>query len=103
MYELACVYGIIEVKYSSADLEPYPGTVNVDLAKIAEMKKISLRQACNLVANREQDAVPKEVTCNCNGPCLDNQCKCAKANKKCSSHCHIKSTKKICENEDEIL
>jgi hypothetical protein len=75
--------------------------VNVDLTKVSEMKKISLRQAANLAANREQDAVAKEVICDCNGPCLDNRCKCFKANKKCSSHCHIKTTKKLCENEEQ--
>jgi hypothetical protein len=99
MYELATVYGILDIKYSASDLELYHGVLVIDHAEVGKMNKISLHEAANLAAKRLIDAVANEIICNCKGNCLNNRCACRKAKQLCSSHCHLKGGgNKCCEN-----
>ena len=112
-YELVCEHGILADCYRACDLDPYSGIVKVDLKKINEMKKVSLRVAAAAarLAQRGESASTEHaqadanrfketnIVCHCNGPCFDNRrCNCFKSNKKCSSHCHKKSKKNCCRN-----
>ena len=74
MYQIITKYGIIDNYLRICDLEPYHGLVE---DKIKD--NITLREAARLAANRVVDLKDAVVSCNCNGPCNeDNRCSCYK-------------------------
>ena len=98
MHELVSKFGIIDICYRVEDLESYSGSLNFEYLEIKNY--ISLRSAAQLFNNRSKDKSETNGVCNCNGKCDNPKCGCFKKNKKCTSHCHLKSHTNICCNKE---
>jgi hypothetical protein len=97
-HEIQTEWGILNIKYRTADLEPYSGIVNI---KEGNKNLISLTQAATLQSKSVGliEAVVK--SCNCSKYCLgDKRCSCFSNGVKCGSHCHKKQAgkQKNCKN-----
>lgn len=97
LYSLVTKYGILDICYRAGDLESYCGDIGFDYKKITN--KISLRSAAQAFNQRSKDKSETSVSCQCNGKCKDNRCNCFKRDKKCNTHCHLKSVANICCNQ----
>ena len=90
----------------AGDLDPYSGVVAVNLDDYSsKYKYIGLREAATLFSKNTlgNDQGIVSSICNCNGKCMnDKRCSCFKANKLCTSHCHLKSIEKNCINCEKV-
>ncbi len=98
MYELVSKFGILDICYRAGDLESYSGVLDFDYKKISN--KISLRAAAQHFNKRAKDKNETTSSCQCNGQCNTKRCVCFNSNRKCNSHCHIKSHSNICCNKN---
>jgi hypothetical protein len=100
-YTVLTVWGILKDIYRSTRLEPFSGIVEVNLE---DSREISLNEAAKLQNASTGSLETVNVICNCGTKCKDDgRCKCAKANKLCTSHCHTKMKGKpvCCLNHDK--
>lgn len=82
-YRLGCKFGVINVCYSSGELEVLGTDTYAELSKIPS-NQISIREA----ARFQSVGMVSGSICNCKGTCNSKKCKCIKANVKCTSRCH---------------
>src|SRR5690242_20721968 len=69
-YCLECKFGILNICYSSSELEALGTTIYPELNKIPS-DKLSIREAARL----QSVGSVSSVTCNCKGPCNNNKYK----------------------------
>lgn len=87
MFQLSCQFGIIEICYSSAELEPLENQDIPELSGALPTNRISLREAARMqsVFNEDNSSV---CICNCNKGCKNKVCPCKKKSSNCTSRCH---------------
>jgi hypothetical protein len=85
-YQLGCKFGIIEVYYSSGELEPLGAMAYPELNEIPS-RSLSLHEAARLQSIGLESLVSNPI-CNCKTSCNNNYCKCKKAGEKCTGRCH---------------
>ena len=80
MYKLACQYGTIAGYFSTSELIPFPGKVQIE----NEDKEITLREAAR------QHSASKEMTifCKCKTFCESKRCPCRRNDRICYTRCH---------------
>ena len=93
-------YGALNDKVRTSDLEPYYSIVDVNFEEFSKAKPFSLKEAATLQSSNTGSVDTVNVICNCGTICLkDGRCKCHKAGKAYTSHCHLKmrkGSKKCC-------
>ena len=85
-YWLGCKFGVINICYSSDEIEALGTTTYAELSKIPS-NQISIREEARL----QSVGMVLGSICNCKGTCDSKKCKCKKANMKvmkCTSCCH---------------
>ena len=105
------VRGVLNDKYRATALEPSSSIVDVSMEDEngvlnweTAYKSISLSEAAKLQNATTGSLELVNVICNCGARCKDDgRCKCWKANKMCTSHCHSKMKGKslCCVNRDK--
>jgi hypothetical protein len=89
MFQLSCQFGIIEMCYSSAELEPLENQDVPELSGTLPTKRISLREAARKQSAFNEDNNNNDnCICNCNKGCKSKVCPCKKKNSNCTSRCH---------------
>ena len=76
-YKLLTEFGILQKRYTTAKLIPYPGSVKCGAPAV----KIDFAAVATKVVS------VKRVFCHCKGACTTLACRCEKASIKCSSQC----------------
>jgi hypothetical protein len=82
-YQLGSKFGIINILYSSGELDPL-GTEQFPELDVIPTDEITVREAARL----QNVGSTTGSICNCKGDCNSNRCCCKKIRKNCGSRCH---------------
>ena len=85
-YQLGCKFGILEIYYSSGELELLGTRTYPELNEILP-RNLSLREAARLQSIGSESSISNSI-CNCKTSCNNHHCRCKKAGGKCTSRCH---------------
>ena len=90
-YVLGSKFGIINVYYSSEEIEPLEIQYFFKLDNLPS-NKISVKEAACLQSTGSNTS----VICNCKHNCNNNKCSCKKKGSNCGSRCH---SGRLCQNK----
>ena len=95
MYELVCVFGVLEPKFFAGQLQRFHGVVKPNI-------KVKLPVSVAFSKFTEREKLSKDVSkifCKCRSKCFnDGRCRCFSNNLKCTSHCHGNGSNQPCKN-----